>query len=69
MEKTVVVSDEQFNELSESTNSYLFTAPVCDPPSDDVLVSVPTEIHVTSTDVHVLDAMVIPEITIPVQIQ
>lgn len=49
VEKTEEVSDEQFNELLKSTDSCLFPAPVCDPPSDDALVLVQTKIQVTPT--------------------
>lgn len=67
LEKTEVVSDEQFGELLESTNSCLFATPVCDTPSDDAPVHVPIEIQVTPTDVHVLDFMLILKISTLVQ--
>lgn len=52
VEKTKVVSDE----LSESTNSCLFSSLVCNPLSNDAPVPISTKIQVTPTNVHVFDS-------------
>lgn len=34
-EETDITSDDQFDELVESTDEYFFAVPVCDQPPDD----------------------------------
>lgn len=64
-----MVSDDQFNELADSTQECIFVTLICAPPLDDILVLVSSEIQAIFIDMPALDFVATPTLVTLVYIQ
>lgn len=63
-----MTSEEQFDELVKYTDEWLFAAPFCDQPPDDIPISIQSEIQPILENTLVHDVVMMSEIVAPVHI-